>query len=509
MIAALFVWPAHGQPDLAAESHRGKELMAAGRFEEAIPVYRQLVNALPDNPGPLFNLGLALHLAGHEREAVIQLQAVINRQPGHVPAHLYLGTAYLGLKEPQKAIEPLGKVIRAEPNNKEARLALGEALLSLERFQPAAEDFEKLSKLNPKDPKAWSGLGQSYEGLAGRSFEQLEKAALGSAYWLVLVAEARARGNQYNQAFFFYREALAKVPTLRGVHLAVAEIYKKNGHADWAAVEEEKERKLSPLSCSDLVKSPKSAVRDSTVDRGSAPAPNLECAFQAGRYREMVTQASHARTVEEYYWRTRAYNQLALKAFSRLALLPPSAEVHELIAEIYFHQRNYTESAKQWQQALQFSPGSDYYQKQLAISFNMSRQYEAARPILEELLKHTPDSAELNYWLGSAWLGLTKARESVPFFEKAVQLDPSGVALHRDLARAYLESGQAEKAIPHFKTAVEMDQDGSVYYQLARAYRSTGQRELEKEALKKFADIQASMSVEKKNLEQQAQITAP
>src|SRR5437879_11116806 len=61
---------AYGQTDdLALKSKRGKDLMAAGRFEEAIPVYRELVKDLPDNPGPLMNLGMALHMAGHERRS--------------------------------------------------------------------------------------------------------------------------------------------------------------------------------------------------------------------------------------------------------------------------------------------------------------------------------------------------------------------------------------------------------------------------------------------------------
>ena len=98
MCLVAFVRPACSQPDLASESHQGKELMASGRFEEAIPIYRNLVRALPDNPGPLLNLGLALHMAGHEREAVQQFLAVLKLDPGDTPARLYLGTAYLALK---------------------------------------------------------------------------------------------------------------------------------------------------------------------------------------------------------------------------------------------------------------------------------------------------------------------------------------------------------------------------------------------------------------------------
>ncbi|HXI42044.1 MAG TPA: hypothetical protein VNH83_18830, partial [Bryobacteraceae bacterium] len=48
---------------LIEKSQHGVELMAAGKFEDAIPVYRELSRAVPDNPGLLLNLGMALHLA--------------------------------------------------------------------------------------------------------------------------------------------------------------------------------------------------------------------------------------------------------------------------------------------------------------------------------------------------------------------------------------------------------------------------------------------------------------
>ena len=49
--------------DLAAESHRAKELMADRRFAEAIPIYEHLVKAVPGNPGLLLNLALAEEMA--------------------------------------------------------------------------------------------------------------------------------------------------------------------------------------------------------------------------------------------------------------------------------------------------------------------------------------------------------------------------------------------------------------------------------------------------------------
>ena len=496
--------------DLAAKSKRGKELMAAGRFEEAIPIYRDLVKALPDSPGPLMDLGLALHMSGHEREAVTQFRMVLKLKPSDVPARLFLGAAYLGLKDPAKAVEPLRSVVRRQPENRDARLLLGDANLSLGRFGPAAEQFEKLTELDGENPKAWNGLGLSYEGLARDNFEQLEKLAPDSAYWLVLLAESHAKGDEYKGAFYFYREALKKVPGLRGVHAALADIYRKTDHTSWAEIENQREASLPPLDCG-------TAVVSQSANSLPSPRPNdqqdhrlnLECDFWAGRFQELVSASRGENTMRSYYWRTRAYNELAKQAFSRLAQLPPSGEVHELLAKIQFNHRKYAEAAKEWKEALKFSPDSSYYRQGFAISLTAGGDYEHSRPILEDLIKESADSEDLNYWLGYSLLGLERAAEAIPFLERAVRIDPTALESHRDLARAYLRVGQIGKAVPHALAASPIDVDGSLYYQLAQAYRKTGQTKSEKEMLEKFRESQSSAAAEKKRLEEQVQIVPP
>jgi|SRR5919109_266061 tetratricopeptide (TPR) repeat protein len=500
----------YGQTDdLALKSKRGKDLMAAGKFEEAIPVYRELVKDLPDNPGPVMNLGMALHMAGHEREAVKEFQEVLELEPAHMPARLFLGAAYLALKEPSKAVEPLQTVVRGQPDNSEARLLLGEGLLALEHHRAALQQYEELTRLDPGNPKVWSGLGESLEGLASRSFEEVEKLAPESAYWLVLVAETRAMAEHYGPAFYLYREALAKMPTLRGIHASIADIYGKSGHQDWARVEEEKERQLPPPHCATP---PEQADNRATSSASSGAhhnkgADELECDFLAGRYAKMV--AVNPQTAEDFYWRTRAYNELARQAFSHLANLPPSAEVHELLAKIHFSQKSYGAAAKDWEEALKLSPGNPYYEQGFAIALSAAGNFEAARPLLEKAVKLSPDTPELNYWAGFTLLGLEKPEEAIPYLEKAVGGDPAVLQPQRDLARAYLRVGQVEKAIPHLKAALPLDNDGTLYYQLAQAYRKAGQKELEKEMLAKFRKIQSSVNIEKKDFEKSLEITPP
>src|SRR5438094_6096179 len=359
-------------PDLAAESAQGKELMAAGKFEEAVPIYTQLVRALPSNPGLVMNLGMALHMSGHEHQAIREFQRVLTMQPEHVPARLFLAEAYLRIGEPSKALEPLEKSIQIQPEDRHAREMLANALLSLGQFEGASRQFRKLSELEPENPKVWYGLGRSYEALARQRFSQLERLAPESGYWLMLAADARLKQHQYSSAFYLYRQALSKTPSMRGVHAALAEIYRSSGHENWAATEEDRERRLGQADCT---------------------TQKLECDFVAARYTQVVTAAQPLTSAESYYWQTRAYNQLAFQAFSRLGELPDSAELHELKASVYLGQKRYRESAQEWQQALKLEPLDPEIQEQLAMALDLSGQHAAAKPLIQDLLSREPNSA--------------------------------------------------------------------------------------------------------------------
>ena len=491
VVCALVVLscPLHAQSDDAVqESHRAKDLMAAGKFEEALAVYRDLVRAVPNNSGLITDLGLALDMAGYKREAVREFEASLKLDPHQVPVWLFLGTAYLDLGEPTKAIEPLGRVLKAEPDNSDARETLAEVSLALGRFEQAAERFRKLSETDVQNPKVWFGLGLAYQELAQRNFDELQRVAPGSAYWLALVAESRLKVQQSNSAFFFYRQASAKMPSMRGVHRALAQVYRNTGHEDWASIEEDKESRLPAPDCG---------------------AQRLECDFVAGHYSELVASAHGSSTAESYYWRTRAYNRLALDAFSRLGQLPTSAEMHELIAKIHFDQRQYDESAKEWREALKLSPGNPYIRKKLALSLIQGGDRQTAEPLLRELLKQAPDSVELNNMMGDTLLDLQKAEEAIPYLNKAVQLEPKLLPAQRTLGRAYLQLGRPHQDIPHLKAALPIDEDGNVQYLLARAYQTSGRADLAKAAIKDYQEIAQSAKSEEEATQQEVEITPP
>src|SRR5690242_14802773 len=88
-IALLFcpLVAAYAQSDeLARKSHDAKELMGAGRFAEAIPIYEELTRAMPANPGLRLNLALAYHMSGRHKQAVPEFEKVLKADPNNLPA---------------------------------------------------------------------------------------------------------------------------------------------------------------------------------------------------------------------------------------------------------------------------------------------------------------------------------------------------------------------------------------------------------------------------------------
>ncbi len=456
--------------DLATRAQHAQAAMNAGRFDEAARIYGELVEAVPGEAGLRLNLGMALAMAGRPREALPHLQiAVDSRRPELVPAALFLGGVHLELGQPARAVGPLETFLGAQPENREARQMLAEALLFLERYEDAVRHYETLTTQAPEAPPAWFGLGSAYEGLSQKAFEELQVRAPESAEILLLVAGALVTQERDSRAFQLYREALEKRPGLAEAHEALAGIYERGGHPDWAATE--RARALPPPDC--------------------ATVP-LECQFRAGDYKKVVAGATPLATAEGRYWLSRAAGELAREAFSRLEALGPSPEATVIQVQILRSQRRYAESKEALQKAQAAWPEDPRIRQEMARLLFIGREYQAARPLLEDLLKREPGSAELNLLLGELWVEQREPETGIPYLEKAAVDGPLQPRARAVLGRAYVDAGQAEKAIPHLEAALVTDEDGSLRFQLARAYQATGQADRAREMRQEFQEIQRS-----------------
>lgn len=471
---------------LTQESYQAGQLMAEKKYARAAGIYRKLVQALPNNPGLALDLGLALYMSGHEQQAIPEFHIVLKLDPHNTPALLYLGYSYLSLGQAKQAVTPLEEVVRANPRNLDARESLADTLLSLGRLGQATELYRSLTKAQPGSAAAWYGLGRSYAFLSQQSYDALGKLAYGSAYWLALVAESNAKAGKYSSAYYLYRQALAQKPDFPGIHAALAQIYLKTSHPAWAKTEEKREHRLGAADCA----------------RGK-----LECAFLAGHYQQAA--AVKTDTPESLYWKSKAYNQLALQAFSRLTALPPSPQLHELLAELHDKARDYPVAAGQWKKAYQLSHEDPGIGRHWAIDLIRIYDNRDAEQLLDTLRGQQPHSAEVNYLLGYALLNLQQPAKAIPYFQRALKSDPGLLKAQGELGRAYLQTGQTARAIPYLKVALPLDEDGSLHYQLARAYTVSGQKELAAQMLQAYQKIHLAKEQAAQALKKQVRVTPP
>ena len=489
---ALFCFAANlwaQSEEQARESQHARELMAAGKYEQAIPIYQKLVAGLPGNTGMVLNLALAEHMAGQDRESIPNFEIVLKAQPNLVPALVALAQARLALNEARAAIPPLEKAIAADPKNRDAHRMLAGALLDSGRFDQAAAQFRELSALWTDDPRAWYGLGMSYQGLAGSAFERLQKTDPASPFVAALVADTRVQRRQYRSAFFLYHEALKQLPNFHGIHAALAEVYRKTGHPEWAADEDAREAALPAADCR---------------------AHPAECEFLAGHDVPLTAPArTPAPSMEALFWQAKAANELALQSFFRLGQLPESVEMHRLKAEIARGQGRHMESVQEWRAALALAPENPRLKREMAVSLFMATDYRAALDEATTLLKMEPRSAELNFVAGDSLLRLEQPEPALPYLRAALASDPALLAADASLGLALSRLGRSAEAIPHLQKALELDEDGSLHYQLAGAYRAASQPEKARAMMAKYQEIVKRNQDQKDEVAREAQIGPP
>jgi tetratricopeptide (TPR) repeat protein len=120
-----------------------RQLLLAGKLEQAISEYRALVAAAPNNADMLLNLAIAEYRAKHYQDAIRHGESAIRLRPDLYPAYLFVGASYLQQGDAEKAAPPLEKAVAGMQSDRNARLMLAEALLLTRRYRVYPEDLQR------------------------------------------------------------------------------------------------------------------------------------------------------------------------------------------------------------------------------------------------------------------------------------------------------------------------------------------------------------------------------
>src|SRR5690242_5749809 len=149
----------------AAEADRARQLVAAGKLDEAIAAYRRLVDRSPENPILLLNLCIAEYTARRYSDALTHATAALRLAPDLPAARLFLGASQLELGDSSGAVASLRAATAANPGDRNARLLLGEALLNQGDARAALEQLQAAAEMVPSNPRAWYALARAHHAL--------------------------------------------------------------------------------------------------------------------------------------------------------------------------------------------------------------------------------------------------------------------------------------------------------------------------------------------------------
>ncbi len=131
------------------------ELVASGRFAEAVRMYRAGVKLLPNSPELNFRLGtLLLHRFDAAAESYGPLRQVTKLRPEWAEAYVERARAERGMSWNEESIMTLQRAVALTGDSGEAHLELARALVVVRRYKEATVSARRALRIMPEDYSA-------------------------------------------------------------------------------------------------------------------------------------------------------------------------------------------------------------------------------------------------------------------------------------------------------------------------------------------------------------------
>jgi len=160
--------------------HRTYVLIEDQRYQEAVPVLRQLIAKEPDTPLAYAQLGQCFVSLKEYPQAVPVLRKAVELRPDMTLPHFQLGVALLETRDIAGAVPELETVVARVPRWEEAHLLLQMAYAQTDRMAEAIKECERVLEFDPDHYGTNLLLGRVLEltGKPAAALPRLKKAAV-------------------------------------------------------------------------------------------------------------------------------------------------------------------------------------------------------------------------------------------------------------------------------------------------------------------------------------------
>ena len=189
----------------------------------------------------------------------------------------------------------------------------------------------------------------------------------------------------------------------------------------------------------------------------------------------------------------RKYLQLGVDALTRAGELDPeSPRIHALLGDAYQSRKMFREAETEYSEMLRLTPDNTAGLAGLAGAYLHDGQLDQAHATAAKALARDPADSEINLLMGEILVARHEYAEAEPYLEKSLHVRPDLLPrLHALRGRVLAHNGRSKEAINELTQGLSSDGDGSVYYQLARLYQSSGDTKAAAAAFEKSQQIRA------------------
>jgi predicted O-linked N-acetylglucosamine transferase (SPINDLY family) len=211
----------------------------AGRLQEAEALYRQILQAQPDNADALHFLGLLAHHVGRHEVAVELIGKAIAITPSVAAFHNNIGEAYRAQRNGEEAANCYRRAITLKPDYADPYHNLGLVLQAQGREEEAMMYYRRALALMPANAEAHNNLANALKAQGNR--EEAE------AHYRLAVAHkpdyAEAHNNlgttlhdqgKSEEAVLHYRQAVALMPGFAEAHYNLGNVLQGQGKVEEA-----------------------------------------------------------------------------------------------------------------------------------------------------------------------------------------------------------------------------------------------------------------------------------
>ena len=236
----------------AASNPLAKAIAAhqAGRLDEAIAGYREVLKTDPANLAALTNLGAALSKQGRFAEAIVAYKAGLKRSPDNVALSINLALAHYKMGDLADAARELEGVRKLQPANQQANMLLADTWLQLGESKRVIELLSPMQKSNPADLGVCYMLGTAL--LAEKRDEEGQRVLDpifrrgDSAEARLLTGSAKMNNADFTGALEDFSKSVALNPTLPSVNAFHGKALMETGDFAGATAAFRKELALNP-----------------------------------------------------------------------------------------------------------------------------------------------------------------------------------------------------------------------------------------------------------------------